>query len=542
METENRPDEYSNTDESPDLSDHTGDPAEPIETPTVAANGGVRGDTLAASFIILLVLMVVQRGVGFLRGVLFCKWLDPDQLGQWDMAFGFLMLASPAIMFGLPGSFGRYVEHYRKQGQLRDFLYRIGRFVLVTIVVAVAVGWIFRDALSKLIFGSDGFVTLAAITIVALAAVAAFGYLNSLLIALRQVRVASIMNFAHGILFAVLGVTLLLAWRTDATGVVLAFGGASGIVAAVGVVWILRIWKQLPKPGEISEGERFQETSRTGRAIALWRKIVPFAFWLWVTNWVVNLFYIADRMMIIHFGGFSDAQALAVVGQYHTARIFPVLFVGVAEMLSTTATPHLTADWESGNKSGVIKRLGSLTLLVGLGFTVASLCVLAIAPILFEHVWGGRYAAGQEVLPWTLAISVWMGMLVMANNYLWCAERSRWVCLPLAVGLGLNIVFNMLLLPIYGLQGAVWATAIGAGTALIIQAIASHYYGMRYNSRILGVALLPIILGVSPWIALVVSGIMIYATRGDWLPIVVDRLAPIWAMTKGFFARDRQSA
>ena len=72
--------------------------------------------------LILLALTIVQRLVGFGRSVLLCRWLDPEQLGQWDLAFGFLLLAAPTAVLGLPGSFRRYVEHYRQRGQLRSFL------------------------------------------------------------------------------------------------------------------------------------------------------------------------------------------------------------------------------------------------------------------------------------------------------------------------------------------------------------------------------------------------------------------------------------
>src|SRR5262245_59518436 len=83
-----------------------------------------RGDPVADSVIMLLAMTVLQRSIGFVRAVLFCRWLTPSELGQWDMAWGFIELAAPLAMLGLPGSFGRFVEHYRRQGQLRTFLRR----------------------------------------------------------------------------------------------------------------------------------------------------------------------------------------------------------------------------------------------------------------------------------------------------------------------------------------------------------------------------------------------------------------------------------
>ena len=55
---------------------------------------------------------------------MFCRWLEPEQLGQWDVAFGFLNLAAPLAVLGLPGSFGRYVEYFRQRGQFHVFLRR----------------------------------------------------------------------------------------------------------------------------------------------------------------------------------------------------------------------------------------------------------------------------------------------------------------------------------------------------------------------------------------------------------------------------------
>ena len=57
---------------------------------------------------------MAQRVIGFVRAILFCRWLDPDQLGLWDMAWGFLMLAAPLAVLSLPGTFGA-VEHFRQR-------------------------------------------------------------------------------------------------------------------------------------------------------------------------------------------------------------------------------------------------------------------------------------------------------------------------------------------------------------------------------------------------------------------------------------------
>ena len=32
-------------------------------------------------------MLVIQRAIGFGRGVLFCRWLDPAEFGRWGLAY-----------------------------------------------------------------------------------------------------------------------------------------------------------------------------------------------------------------------------------------------------------------------------------------------------------------------------------------------------------------------------------------------------------------------------------------------------------------------
>src|SRR5215213_6864095 len=98
----------------------------------------LHADTLAASVVIMLVVTVVQRTVGFGRGVLFCRWMSPEALGEWEMVYSFLMLAAPLAVLGVPGSFGRYAEHYRQRGHLLTFLRRAAWWTVVCTAAAVA--------------------------------------------------------------------------------------------------------------------------------------------------------------------------------------------------------------------------------------------------------------------------------------------------------------------------------------------------------------------------------------------------------------------
>src|SRR5215467_1843174 len=156
------------------------------ETRAPAALAGPRTDTLAESVVVLLILAAVQRIVGFVRGVLVCRWLSPQELGQWDMAFGFLTLGAPLVVLGLPGSFGRYVEYFRQRGQLGRLLRRTATACIALTVLAVLTVCLARPFFSTIVFGRPDEIQLMLVLAVCLAVVIAFNYLTELLTALRM--------------------------------------------------------------------------------------------------------------------------------------------------------------------------------------------------------------------------------------------------------------------------------------------------------------------------------------------------------------------
>ncbi len=325
----------------------------------------------------------------------------------------------------------------------------------------------------------------------ALGAWIAHSVLGALFNALRMARVVSAMQFFNGLAFAVLGVALLLVWEASAASVIVAFGAASLLSALVGASRLRGVWRELPAAAAQAPQREF------------WNKLLPFAVWMWITNWLANLFGLADRYMLIHHSGLAEAQALALVGQYHSARIVPLLFLGVAELLSALITPHLSHDWEAGRRESVLQRLN----LILKGFTfataAAALGALFISPWLFGVALEGKYAGGLAVLPWTLASCTWGSLAVVAANYLWCAEKPRLASLAMLVALLINVGLNLWLLPRYGLLGAALATAIANACLLLATYAAAAIVGLRPDRGVWLTALLPLTLGFGPAGALV---------------------------------------
>lgn len=411
---------------------------------------------LAESMLVMLVLMVLQRGVGFVRGILFCRWLPADQLGEWDLAYDFLLMGGPIAVLALPGCFGRYVEHYRQRDQLRSFLRRLSLVCVVLTALSVCTVLLAAPWFSALFFGDRTLITLTMTWALTLAIVVAYNFFTELFMALRQSRLTAIMQFVNGLTFAAISLLLIGFWRATAVSVVASFAAACVVATGLALVWLHRTWRDLPA--------REAPLSSSG----LWSKVLPFVAWVWVSNWLTNLFGLADRYMIVHYSGLPSEIALQQVGEYHASRVVPLLLVTVAYMLAGILTPYLSHDWEAGRRREVSRRSNLALKLSSLGLMAGGLAILLISKPLFDVAFENKYALGKAVLPMTLTYCCWFGLTNIMQTYLWCAERARQGSLALLAGFVVNVVLNFAWLPVYGLWGAVLATVVGNAVALLL--------------------------------------------------------------------------
>jgi O-antigen/teichoic acid export membrane protein len=446
-------------------------------------------DSLAASVAILLVVSVVQRSVGFGRGVLFCRWLAPEELGRWDMAYSFLLLAAPLVVLGLPGCFGRYLERYRKRGQLRAFLHRTATWTAVLSGAAIgAMLWAW-PVTSDLVFGKPDQKKLVWWMCAALAAVILHHFLEALFAALRKFRIVSAMQMCQSFTFAAISLCLLWWWRLAAESIIVGYGAACLISIAATLLLTGRSLAEEAAAGESVPHAEF------------WPPLVRFAVWIWFTNLLCNMFAVVDRYMLVHYSGFDSVTALEQVGNYHSSRVVPLLLISLADLLASILMPYLSHDWERGEKRLVSDRINLVLKLTALGMLGISVAVLWGAPLLFQVAFENKYAAGLEVLPWTLTFCVWYALLIVAQNFIWCAEKTKLGSLPLGIGLVANILLNFALLPIWGLQGAVLATTFSTGLALGLLYWLNHRAGMELPPGLIWLTAAPIALGGGPWLA-----------------------------------------
>lgn len=459
----------------------------------------------ATGVAVVLAASVLQRVVGFVRSAWFCRWLDAEQLGTWDLAFSFLMTATPLVVLALPGCLGRYVEHFRQKGILGPFLRRLA-LIQGGLATAAALLMVFLTRpIAVAVFGSAEFAPYVYLLACGLVIIAWFNYFYELTTALRLSRWIAGLQLVNSILFAVLGIGLLVLWRRSAESVIIAYLLAC-IVTIVCAAVVVRPWF-LGRPS--AETQRMNDRT--------WPKVLWYSLGLWATGTVGNLFAVVDRYMIVHFSPTGVTEALAQVGDYHAARLVPVLLVSLTGLVASLSLPHLSSAWERGRRDWCVDRLAFLLKVTGVALLLAGTGVLLSGPIIFEGLLAGKYPTARLILPLTLLASSWFSLFFILQNYVLCCEKAHWAALAMAAGLVANVIFNILWLPIWGLFGAVAATALANGLALGALALVSHKLGFGLRFYLIWPMIVPLSLIGGTLVAIITTGSVLALALGTSL-------------------------
>ena len=486
----------------------------PVSTASPPAKSAFRTDSLALGMVFMLAVTVLSRGIGFVRSLWFCRLMDDADVGRWAMAFGFVSLITPVMLLGIPGCMPRFVEHFRRRGQLTAFLARIaaataGCTALYLIAMAIKPGWF-----GWLVFLQPENAALIQATGAAVAGMVFYNFASDLAGSLRQMRLVSTVQAIQGVGFTALSIAWLLNGG-GLIGIVFMFAASCLVAGTIGFGGLLRLRRNTDSP---------TEAAQPWTGIGLPARVVTYAAALWVMNLIANAFELSDRYMILHLIGDAASEAgRQAVGQYHAGRIFPTAILSVGLMIAGATMPYLTADHEAGRPERARRRLTDWLVGMSLIFTAGGAVVLWAAPYVFEHWLTGRYAAGQAVMPMAMCFSVWAALVAVGESHLWVIEKGWAIGVVTGIGLVVNLALNAMLIPMLGLDGAVWATWTGHAVVLIGAGIALHRHGLTIDRPLLVAGALPLTLLIPPPIALCLVTAAMVTTAAP----AVERLLPV---------------
>ncbi len=204
--------------------------------------------SMAESLGVYVPAMILQKGLGLGRVLLFAHLMTRAEYGMWGVGLMIFLVASPVATLGANHGLIRYVSLYEARGHLAAFYRRVQGRCVIAALAATAVGVATSKWITDLVIVSGAVSAVGTFTYryqlhVCLAALAnvlagALYYdMLSFMFGMRAYRLAAAAEIAFSVIFTIFGVAGLALWPTALT----LLGGhllAQGVVLVVGVLML----------------------------------------------------------------------------------------------------------------------------------------------------------------------------------------------------------------------------------------------------------------------------------------------------------------
>ncbi|MEO6212999.1 MAG: oligosaccharide flippase family protein [Vicinamibacterales bacterium] len=250
-----------------------------------------------------------------------------------------------------------------------------------------------------------------------------------------------------------------------------------------------------------------------GRALAFGLPRVPHGI-------ALQVMAVGDRFVLQRFA------SVAEVGVYSMGVSFgliPKIALGAFEYAWAPFYYATSREPDAQRVFSVVTTYGVAVL------AVMTAGLSAIAPDLLYVMTGAEYVAASGVVVWTAVGVFFYGVYLLTSIGLNITSHTNYYPASTAIGAGVNLGLNFLLIPGYGMLGAAWAN----GAAYAVQCalafgFSQRFYPIAYErgriARAVGAALLGYLLGTSlpdmpPLAAIIARGTAVLVVTGGvlWL-------------------------
>ncbi len=394
---------------------------------------------------------IAQALAGFGSIYLLTRLLTPADYGLYSLAFAVMTLFHSLLFTWLEGAMARFYARAEAKNTLQSHLTSAYNTLAVLVLAGGALSGLIitffplpNDFKSILGFALGAAILRAALKLTLEARRAA-----------REVQRYSLIEFFHIMIGFSLGMLLVIATDLRAAGPFAGMAVAAGIALLFDLPHLLRRAKG--GHGSVSDFKKF---AAYGLPISM-----SLALALAMSS--------ADRFLI---AGYLDTASVGIyTAGYNLAnRTLDIIFIWASMAAAPLTIAALEHNGFEDARAMARKAFGLMALAT---FPAATGLALVSGPLATVMTGPAFRDQAAQIIPWIALAGVMNGIMTYYfHEAFTLAKRTGVMAAVMAFPALLNIVLNIILLPRFGLQGAVIATVI----AYFFGMLASAIIGLRY--------------------------------------------------------------
>ncbi len=376
----------------------------------------------------------------FIMAPLFSYWFETQEMaGIRDLLNQFANFTIPMVSLGIAHAvirFGIDDKIDKKQ------VYSSG-------IMAVCGGFLILVCISPILANISWYTDYIALLCVYVL-VSCMRTLNCQFVRAKQhIRLYAVDGILCTVVTCVLYFVFLSALNMGPTGYLLAVIFADGF-SALFMFFMARLWRYISFRGNLPLLKQMLRYSLP---------LVPASIFWWVTN-------ASDQMFVAALLPNGEAQTAIYANSYKLPTVLTIVCTVFTEAWQISAF----TDGDDNKGSEFFTRVFST--FQGILFFCGSFFILMAQP--FMMLFRDDYFIGWTYIPFLVIATVFSAFSGFLNSVYMLKKRSGVSLWTMAVGAGLNIVLNLVLIPLMGVQGAIVATFVSYLTVFVLRVITTR--------------------------------------------------------------------
>ncbi|SDQ41539.1 putative polysaccharide biosynthesis protein [Virgibacillus salinus] len=222
----------------------------------------------------------------------------------------------------------------------------------------------------------------------------------------------------------------------------------------------------------------------------------------------VDLFTFERAMIAVGNGEVSETAYSAINLYGHKLVIIPVT---IATGLSLAIIPALTKSFTKDNKQLLNQQINQSLQIVLILVVPAVVGLSMLSDVAYGSLYGmGNINITGTLLGWYAPVALLFALFTVTSAILQGVNQQRFAVISLSGGLLVKVLLNIQLIHVFGAKGAIFGTALAAGTAVILNIwrikSSTRFSFKQTFKRFLLICIFTIIMCIAIWIVKVVFG------------------------------------
>lgn len=372
--------------------------------------------------------------------------LGTADYGYWSQVTSTANLLIPLILMQLPLSFLRFYNSKTVSSKNK-----MGTILVLTNIVMAIVFLVFsslEEQLAKLIFGNENFTHYIDLLLLYIFFKINFQLLLSYFRASGNPNVFSKLLLIESILQIALLLLFVLVLQLGFSSAVYSYVVVDGIIVICILIWMIFVNKNLTLP-------TFKDWKALSHFLLYSLPLVPQMFLFWIVN-------LSDRYILLYFHGIETASI------YSATYLLGSLFIMSQVALNFIVLPESIFFWENNKKVKSIKYLGAFQNYYFLsGLFLVGLLVL-IGSIILQTIGTSDFVVSELSIFMITFGCLLFGTEQFIRNVFHLYKNTKILPIIFGVSALLNIMLNLILIPVYRIEGAALATLITFAVQFVI--------------------------------------------------------------------------